>query len=87
MDIGDKIICVDDSPGRYVGPALKKGHIYTIRSIYDITDNISGTGVTLEEFGENDGYYMWRFAPIKSEFISIEFTKVTEKEKELTCVN
>ena len=83
---GQMVVCIDDTPRRplpesFVTP--KKGHIYTIREIYDHPSGV--TALTVEEItnsfsdslGRELGFAIDRFAPLDSYIESKEWAEDT----------
>jgi len=75
MRVGDKVVCVDDSIGRFTGKKyLCKGEIYTIRCISPFPEG--NLGFNLEEVILNEWYFDgtevafsdWRFRPVDYNF-------------------
>lgn len=76
--IGQKVVCVDASPSHIGGKyRLVKGAVYTIRGFDDEGGYL---GLYLEEIPDDpvrapfklpNGWYAWRFRPVKTTNISI----------------
>lgn len=93
--IGQRVVCVDDSPGMFDGKShLKLRSVYTIRGF---CENFHGElGLLLEEVrpdlprlrnGQERGFYVHRFRPIQERKTDIGFAheilkKVTRKQTE-----
>ncbi len=61
FQIGDKVVCVDDSPARYPGRPLVRGGVYCV---LDIWPSSNAPGVwSVEVYGDGDGWYHTRFEP------------------------
>lgn len=85
--VGQKVVCVDDSPSKWGDPSLlTKGAIYTIRKVV-----MEGRGVWLDEVSHDrpdnifgyEAFWAWRFRPAveKKTDISI-FTKMLTPKME-----
>lgn len=62
---GAKVVCVDDSPGRFHGPGIVRGVVYTISDVY-FGEMALETCVTLVEFGSEHGFRLRRFRPTRT---------------------
>lgn len=83
---GQMVVCIDDTPRRPLPESFitpKKGHIYTIREIYEHPSGV--TAVTLEEItnnfsdnlGRELGFAIDRFVPLDSYIESKEWADET----------
>ena len=86
---GQMVVCIDDAPRRplpesFVTP--KKGHIYTVREIYEHPSGV--TALTVEEIsnsfsdslGRELGFAIDRFAPLDSYIESKKWANETLTE-------
>ena len=64
--VGQKVVCVDDSPGRFRVVPLVRGEVYTVRSVIDngLAIQILERAALFEHLG--CGFLAHRFRPIDS---------------------